>query len=37
MFDFRSGDRANDAWMTDLLKTYSLDDIRQMARVLAGM
>jgi len=37
MFDFRSGERANNVWMTDLLKTYSLDDIRQMARVLAGM
>jgi cytochrome c553 len=37
MFDFRSGERANNAWMKDLLTTYSLDDIRQMARVLAGM
>ena len=37
MFDFRYGDRANNAWMKDLLKTYSLEDIKQMARVLAGM
>ena len=37
MFDFRSGERANNPWMKDLLTTYSLDDIRQMARVLAGM
>ena len=37
MLDFRSGARANNAWMKDLLKTYSEDDIKQMARVLAGM
>jgi cytochrome c553 len=37
MLDFRSGARANNAWMTDLLHTYSEDDIKLMARVLAGM
>jgi cytochrome c553 len=37
MLDFRSGARANNSWMTDLLKTYSPGDIAQMARVLAGM
>ncbi len=37
MLDFRSGARANNSWMTDLLKTYSPEDIAQMARVLAGM
>ena len=37
MLDFRSGDRANNAWMKDLLKTYSPEDVAQMARVLAGM
>jgi cytochrome c553 len=37
MLDFRTGDRANNTWMRDLLKTYSEDDIKQMARVLAGM
>ena len=37
MLDFRSGARANNSWMTDLLKTYSPQDIAQMARVLAGM
>jgi len=37
MLDFRSGARANNSWMTDLLKTYSEDDIKQMARVLGGM
>jgi cytochrome c553 len=37
MLDFRTGARANNTWMTDLLKTYSPDDIAQMARVLAGM
>jgi cytochrome c553 len=37
MLDFRSGARANNAWMKDLLKTYSPDDIAVMARVLAGM
>ena len=37
MLDFRSGARANNSWMTDLLKTYSPDDIAVMARVLAGM
>ena len=37
MLDFRSGARANNAWMKDLLKTYSPDDIAVMARVMAGM
>jgi cytochrome c553 len=37
MLDFRSGARANNAWMRDLMKTFSEDDIRQMARVLAGL
>jgi cytochrome c553 len=37
MLDFRSGARANNDWMKDLMKTFSEDDIRQMARVLAGM
>jgi cytochrome c553 len=37
MFDFRSGARMNNDWMTSLLKTFSEDDIRQMARVLAGL
>jgi cytochrome c553 len=37
MLDFRSGARANNAWMTDLLKTYSPGDVAEMARVLAGM
>jgi cytochrome c553 len=37
MLDFRSGARANNDWMTSLLKTFSEDDVRQMARVLAGL
>ncbi len=37
MLDFRTGARANNSWMTDLLKTYSLADIAEMARVLAGL
>jgi cytochrome c553 len=37
MLDFRSGGRANNTWMTDLLKTYSPEDVAEMARVLAGM
>jgi len=37
MLDFRSGARANNSWMTDLLKTYSPEDVAQMARVLGGM
>ena len=36
MLDFRTGARGNNSWMTDLLKTYSTEDIAQMARVLAG-
>ena len=37
MLDFRSGARANNSWMKDLLNTYSEDDIKQMARVLSGL
>ena len=37
MFDFRDGARANNTWMRDLLRTFSDDDVKQMARVLAGM
>ena len=37
MIDFRDGARANNTWMRDLLKTFSEDDVKQMARVLAGM
>ena len=37
MLDFRSGARANNTWMKDLLNTYSEDDIKVMARVLAGL
>ncbi len=37
MLDFRIGARANNTWMRDLLKTYSEDDMKQMARVLGGM
>jgi len=37
MLDFRTGARANNSWMKDLLRTYSPEDIAEMARVLAGM
>jgi len=37
MRDFHDGGRANNDWMKDLLKTFSDDDIAQMARVLAGL
>jgi cytochrome c553 len=37
LLDFRNGTRTNNDWMKDLMKTFSEDDIRQMARVLAGM
>jgi len=37
MLDFRSGARANNSWMKDLLQTYSPEDVAQMARVLGGM
>jgi cytochrome c553 len=37
MIDFRDGARANNTWMRDLLKTFSEDDVKQMARALAGM
>jgi cytochrome c553 len=37
LLDFRTGARANNDWMKDLMKTYSEDDIRLMARVLGGL
>ena len=37
MLDFRAGARGNNDWMRDLLKTYSEDDVKQMAAALAGM
>jgi cytochrome c553 len=37
MLDLRSGARKDSTWMWALLKTYSLDDIALMARVLAGI
>ena len=37
MLDFRAGARANNAWMKDLLQTYSAADVAEMARVLAGL
>jgi cytochrome c553 len=37
MLDFRTDSRANNSWMTDLLNTYSEEDIKKMARVLGGM
>src|SRR5271163_1007923 len=37
MLDFRTEARANNTWMRDLLRTYSEDDIKLMARVLGGM
>jgi cytochrome c553 len=37
MLDFRDSARANNDWMKDLLRTFSEDDIKQMARVLAGL
>jgi cytochrome c553 len=37
LLDFRNGVRTNNDWMKDLMKTFSEEDIRQMARVLAGM
>lgn len=37
MTDFRSGARTNNDWMTSLLKTFSEDDVKQMARVLSGL
>lgn len=36
MILFRSGERANNPWMTALLKTYSDDDVETMARYIAG-
>jgi cytochrome c553 len=37
MQDFRSGARANNPWMTDLLKTYKDEDIEAMAEYLSGL
>src|SRR5579872_5037824 len=37
LIEFHTGVRANNDWMKDLMKTYSEDDIRLMARVLGGM
>ncbi len=37
MLAFKSGERANNPWMTALLKTYSDDDIDALARYLAGL
>ncbi len=37
MAAFRSGERANNSWMTDLLKTYSDADITALAKYLAGL
>ena len=37
MQDFRSGARANNPWMTDLLKTYGDADIQALADYLAGL
>ena len=37
MMDFRSGARANNSWMKDLLNRYSEADVQTMARALAGM
>lgn len=37
MTDFRSGARANNPWMTALLKTYSDADIQALAAYLAGL
>ncbi len=34
---FRSGARANNAWMTDLMKAYSEADIKALAAYLAGL
>jgi cytochrome c553 len=37
MKDFRSGARANNPWMSDLLKAYSEDDLAVLAAYLAGL
>jgi cytochrome c553 len=37
MAAFRSGERANNPWMTDLLKTFSDDDLAAFARFVAGL
>ena len=37
MQDFRSGARANNPWMTDLLRTYNDADIQALADYLAGL
>ncbi len=37
MLAFKTGARANNPWMTALLKTYSDDDIDALAKYLAGL
>jgi cytochrome c553 len=37
MLAFKTGERANNPWMTALLKTYSDDDIDTLAKYLAGL
>jgi cytochrome c553 len=37
MKDFRSGVRKNNSWMTDLLRTFTDDDILVLSKYLAGL
>ncbi|MCW3475424.1 c-type cytochrome [Limobrevibacterium gyesilva] len=37
MQEFQTGARANNSWMTDLLKTYSSADIEALAKYFAGL
>ena len=37
LLDFRAHVRGNNPWMTDLMQTYSPEDLAAMARVLGGM
>jgi cytochrome c553 len=37
MTEFRSGERANNAWMVTLLKSYSESDIAALAKYIAGL
>jgi cytochrome c553 len=37
MTEFRSGERANNAWMVTLLKSYTESDIAALAKYLAGI
>ena len=37
MLAFKTGERANNPWMTALMKTYSDDDIDALAKYLAGL